>query len=209
MSLYVPELDLLFVHIPKTGGTWVGRAIEACGYAVEQAKGAGSHNLRMAYGHDCTAFTVIRHPLAWYTSVWRGLKSSWGERRSRDWSGMHRTPTWSPLRLLTETCGDPDFSTFVRNVLRRQPGFYTRMVEWYVGPPGAPLVDLVGRTEMLVPLMQEIVPEWKWPAEWPEAANVGTGVTVFDRELLCELNRSEQVVLERFGGAAWFRVRGD
>ena len=54
----------------------------------------------------------------------------------------------SPAAL--ESCRADNFADFIRLCLDREPGYVSRMYEWYIGPPGQQFVNFVGRYESLV-----------------------------------------------------------
>ena len=160
VAVWLPELDAVFLHIPKAGGTWVKAALAASGLRCEPAGGAGDHQLPDAYRKAGKRFAFVRHPLTWLESAWRGLHGSWPNRR--DVPPLHRERTWSPIRNLTYLAGDADFNGFVETLLANQPGFVTRMYEAYIGPPGYPRVDWVGRKESLGADLQTILTGLGW-----------------------------------------------
>ena len=176
MSLFLPELNALFIHIPKTGGTWVKRVLLESGLECLPAVGAGSHNLTWRYEHPGTRkFAFVRHPLTWLESAWRGLHESWPNQQPSP--VLFNERAFTPIRLLTRTCGELDFGSFVRAVLDREPAFVTRMYEWYIGPCGAPLVEMVGRMESLAEDLSQILASLGFQGSLPgtNPANVGSG----------------------------------
>jgi hypothetical protein len=129
----------LFLHIPKTGGTWVTAALQAAGVPCEMLwtrLGPGSRGhatLREAYAYaDRFTFAFVRHPLDMYRSRWAGsIRDGWPESR-----------------LLHDARSD-HFPTFVENVIDLHPGFVGRRFAEFTGPPEAPIA-FVGRYESLV-----------------------------------------------------------
>lgn len=215
MSLYLPELNAVFVAIPKTGSQWVRRVLAESGATCAPAGGPGDHNLPGTYGRGGPGeptgnrrFCFVRHPLEWYESVWRGLHSSWPDRRPV--KPLHRERTWSPIRLVTYTAGARTFDEFVRAVLSEQPGFWSRMCEWYAGPPGAPAVDYVGRCENLADDLRIILTALGWkrrPAETPRVNESETPAPVWNPELRERVLESERVGVNRwYTSAGPFRV---
>lgn len=147
MALYLPDLNAVFVHVPKAGGTWVREALAASGIRTLPAGGVGEHNLPDAYAVKGRRFAFVRNPVDWYESAWRGLSQGWPARR--EVAALHRERSWSPIRFLTYLAGERDFGGFCETILREQPGFASRMFEWFIGPPGYPKVEFVGRMESL------------------------------------------------------------
>ena len=144
MSSRLVGADALFLHIPKTGGTWVEHALPAAGVAVETAPAIDGVTFRHAIPSQLKqqyafTFTFVRHPLSWYESWWKFQAGHWDQ---------FEPGVWHPQRGL-ESCRADDFSEFIRLCLEREPGYVTRMYEWYIGPPGHEFVDFVGRYETL------------------------------------------------------------
>lgn len=74
-----------FLHVPKTGGTWV--------YDVLKAAGIAETNIGQEHTSDCVgtwAFCVLRNPDAWWLSVYRHQVDS-------GWRGYIKT---HPLHLV-------------------------------------------------------------------------------------------------------------
>ena len=145
MALHLLDANALFVHIPKTGGIWLEEALPACGIRTAQPETRDGVSWRHPLpadicGHYDFTFTFVRHPLSWYESWWKFQGGHWY---------TFEPGVWHPQRVL-EPCGADDFSSFMRRCLEREPGYVTRLYEWYIGPPGIERVDFVGRQEALV-----------------------------------------------------------
>ena len=177
MAVWLPELGAVFIAIPKTGSQWVRAALHASGIRCEPAGGAGDHQPPEAY-RPGRRFCFVRHPVAWLQSAWRGLHTSWPNRR--ELAPLHRERTWSPIRNLTYLVGDSTYDAFVDNILTHEPGYVTRMFETYIGPVGFPRVDHVGRQEHLRADLQVILQRLGWDGELADVppANEGTGPQV-------------------------------
>lgn len=124
-----------FLHVPKTGGSWVRKAIKAAGIACEDFSLGNNHHPGLA---DCPTpdkfkFAFVRHPLSLYRSYWQ-YKMTYG---------------WDAENLIDNTCRSNDFHTFVATVLEKLPGIYSRSLHEFVGPPQQP-IDFIGKYENLV-----------------------------------------------------------
>lgn len=200
MALFLPQQRLLILHIPHTGGTWIKAALSSWGVGFEQADGLGDHNLPEAYDHPGVARAVfIRHPVTWLESMWRGHHGGWPV--DRPGTAMVRERYWSPNRLLGRLFGERDFEAFIRRYLEEQPGFVGRMVEWFVGPPGWPKVDFVGRQERLRDHLVELLRKSGWQGEAPPVLpeNVSTHpLPEWPAGLQERVIAAEQPLLKRF-----------
>lgn len=148
----------LFLHIPKTGGNWVTEVLEEAGLVMAHVSGKHASDqlvdfesfFRQPYAYSkpnrgLYKFCFVRHPLRWYESWFRMQQTQgWPVRGDAAGPGGLR-PFWNPTVEL-DGLGSPDFSTFVRNVLRYKPGFVTSMYHRYV----ALGTHFVGRQEALV-----------------------------------------------------------
>jgi hypothetical protein len=144
VSLHLVSANALFLHIPKTGGSWVEAALKRCGIETAYAPAAPGVTWRHHLMSDMTrsyarTFAFVRHPISWYESWWKFQAKHW-----------HRFEegVWHPQRVL-EACADDDFNGFIRRCLEREPGYVSRMYEWYLGPPGRSFVEMIGRYERL------------------------------------------------------------
>src|SRR5437016_14645510 len=119
MSLNLIKSKCLFLHIPKTGGTWVEEALKASGVETEYANVTGGVTWRHSLVNQYTEnyefiFTFVRHPLTWYESWWKMQTSlSWPE-----WE----PEIWHPQRILGR-CASNDFSDFIRSCIRYEPSY--------------------------------------------------------------------------------------
>jgi len=82
MSARLLPSNALFLHIPKTGGSWVEQALREIGVQIEQP--ATIHGV--TYRHSLLSmfqeqypyvFTFVRHPLSWYESWWKYQSGAW------------------------------------------------------------------------------------------------------------------------------------
>jgi len=136
MALMLP--NSVFFHIPKTGGTWVRKAIAYADiprveleHSSDQAKNQHNRYWQVDTGKKFT-FAFVRHPVSWYASFWSyRMFTGWRFKSSPDY------------------CMSIDFETFVRKLLDRCPaGFVTEQYKQFLGPTSEQL-DFVGRIETL------------------------------------------------------------
>ncbi len=152
MSVCLRQSGALFLHIPKTGGSWVEFALGQAGLEIEQAQTmegvSWRHSLvSMNVREYPFVFSFVRHPLSWYESWWKFQAGIWK---------VYEPGCWHPQRIL-ERCESDDFCEFIRLVIRHEPGYVSRMYEWYIGPPGHDHLQFVGRQENLVEDLIEVL----------------------------------------------------
>jgi hypothetical protein len=146
----------VFLHVPKTGGTWVKKVLED--FDLIQGPLGHAHNIdERLFWHDklhhdlkvlrymfrryvgspkaqpmmkpgCFKFCFIREPLSWYESWWRMTQGP-----NMNWPGLGDEIDpykWTPYTML-RSVNSPDFNTFIANVNKKRPGFVTEMFGWY------------------------------------------------------------------------------
>jgi hypothetical protein len=136
----------LLVHVPKTGGTWLRRGLAEAGFIVgeEAVPGVAAwpvpataspamrrlHATARGVGHDpARSFCFVRHPLAWYRSLWaHGVRDG-----------------WEPREFALDQYGCDDFRAFMDRCLRAFPvGFVSLLYRVFTDGAG-----FVGRHERL------------------------------------------------------------
>jgi Sulfotransferase family len=121
---------IVFIHVPKTGGTWVTRAMRAAGVELEKVGSVHHVPLNEIDVGTRLAFGFVREPLSWYGSVW-----NFRHERRTDQRGPLDEWVYRP------------FPDFILKVMRNRPGFLSRYYARFVGPPTSPVV--VGKFEQL------------------------------------------------------------
>lgn len=127
---------LVFLHTPKTGGTWASSILKSLG-----CEKIGDTHITFPAIYEFLSeddlktraiITTIRHPVSWYAS-------RWAFRLSTGWDMEH---------VLDYTCAVNDFNEFVRNACKKFSGGWFRyeMSEFLEKPPR---LDYVMRTEYL------------------------------------------------------------
>lgn len=152
MTRLLTDSNSLFLHIPRTGGTYVEQVLFALKLRKKWNRQARNrlpvnHTLLSHYPPERltgieTVFTFVRHPIPYYQSAWRWFHMYYPESM-----GILRW-NWHPHRILAEQYV-PDFNLWVQRMIACHPGWYTRMLEGYVGPQGGEFCQFIGRTENL------------------------------------------------------------
>lgn len=181
-----------FLHVPKTGGSWVKQAIFAAGIPAREHSRDGYTHLGIS---DCPQpglfrFAFVRNPLGLYRSYWQ----------------FKMTVGWDAANTLDQRCRSDDFATFVTSVLASFPGVYAQSLRDYVGPPEAP-IEFIGRFENLV---EDLVQALTLAGEHFDAAAVRQlppsnvsdkrkASAIFTPALEAAVRAAEAEVFERFG----------
>jgi hypothetical protein len=124
---------LIFIHVPKTGGTWVSKAMKTAGLRLEP-EGYSEH----PFFHEVDrrnrfSFAFVRDPLHWWGSEWRF-------RRNHHYRDLVNHPYDRWLEL--------GFDVFIEQVIEHCPGFLSRTYDRHIGTI-EDSVDFVGRYEHL------------------------------------------------------------
>lgn len=124
-----------FLHVPKTGGSWVTKAIIKAGVSYEDYRVEGDPHLVLK---DCPVpqkfkFAFVRHPLDMYRSYWQ-FKMSNG---------------WDKNNAFDMTCQAEHFHIFLQQVLSHYAGAYGILVSEFCGE-GENEIEFIGRYENLV-----------------------------------------------------------
>lgn len=121
MPLVIHRHRKTFLHIPKTGGTWVRKGLQTVPDLEIQDVG-GQHD---DWGHSADVcprydrFTVIRNPWDWYASYW-------AHRCRERWE--------NPWLVIDRDCWSYNFTNFLHMVRAYQPGFLGRLYADYFPP---------------------------------------------------------------------------
>lgn len=152
----------VFLHVPKTGGTWVTkvlydlglveqefghqhadmvRVLHAYGFPVGKSS-MGCPNASISHQIEISTykFCFVRHLLSWYESWWRYME----EKEWIGWGKLDDKNHWHPCMTLNGM-GHSDFNMFVTNVLTAHPGFVTELYSRYTDCG----IHFVGRQESL------------------------------------------------------------
>jgi hypothetical protein len=132
----------VFLHVPKTGGTWVSRALEAgvkdCKIYWKNPHVDLTGLSKIPNTNGKKIFTFIRHPLMWYKSFWRfRMATFWCE---------------SPI----DSCKAERFEEFIENVLRTCSDYAGKQYMQFTDSNGLK-PDYVGKTENLTNHLVEIL----------------------------------------------------
>jgi hypothetical protein len=109
-----------FLHIPKTGGTWVRRVLTDGGLVTRilkyddpaltsENRAPSHHSVIKPEDTPPVVFAFVRHPLTWYRSYW-----SWKEKMF----------AWNPGNPFDRQCASRDYFGSLGNVIKHYPGGY-------------------------------------------------------------------------------------
>lgn len=157
MTRYLKEADTLFVHIPRTGGMWINKALKVSGIPVSRWNQTFTRSIPKKHaliGHIPpdnrasvkVAFAFVRHPLDYYKSVWTYLKNKGKHQRHKIENNFSWHPFHKPIELWQD---DIDFVSWCLRMCDHEPGWMARLVDLYVGPAGGEFCQYIGRTEKL------------------------------------------------------------
>lgn len=230
MSLYFPKSKVLFLHIPKTGGTWVEESAKLCGIEANRSVAGWlcqypnrkrpkmhsllGHFLRRKQQFFEKIYTNVRHPIPFYESMWKEfnrLKPHTLERFKTWWPWHPRTTAayWYQQTINNSKNPTASFDDWVTLMLANEPMWYTRLIEQYVGPEGGEFCDYIGRTETLLTDFFEAMVLFGYGKEvsdnLPKLKKLGklnssSTKIEWQPDLKAEVEETERLVIKRFYG---------
>jgi len=223
-SSYLPEKRALFLHVPRTGGTWLGRAMNIAGVPLEKwgtvcpMYRMRKHTILPHYSKGLLdrvdrIFSFVRHPKDYYVSVWRFTKRAVNIYPENMEQHVFQQKAASTIVEATYRW-KPDFNEWMEEMLEEEPCWVTRWFERFVGPHRGEFCHYIGRLETLeqdaAELMGLLGYEERWKEAQPEIAKIKMSrrgvnqrqapLIVWEPELLERVLRNERVAIRRFFG---------
>lgn len=185
-----------YLHIPKTGGTWVQRRMrEAKVPCLNPEFDISGHDPDPL--EDKLVFTVVRNPHTWIRSVY--LWMSDGSVGRSSWNIL--PGPCGELGKLGSTRDVPSYKSFVSRLVNDLPGAVGRCYDAYTRH-----CDFVGKTEELVESLLVALArsgeEFEQQAIWDglEPLNVSAGHTEpLESELEAAIRETEKQAFVRYG----------
>lgn len=115
MAIDLP--NSMFIHIPKTGGRWVGRHIVGNVKGAEYV-GCAINNAHESPDTDKPVFAYLRHPAPLLNSLWQ-------HRKRKGWNWDERVP-------MEKECASSNYLDFYRNVIAN-PGIVKSYFDHFTG----------------------------------------------------------------------------
>ena len=209
MSVLLIDKGVLFHHIPRTGGTTVEKVLE--GLQLNFRRAARKHMRLSHYSkwqrvHIRRIFTFVRNPFDYYGSVWKWLTSL--TVRQLHWT---KDQLWHP-HCTAAQCYHQDFNRWVCCLLDREPCWYTRIVEQYVGPAHAEYCQFIGRTETLLHDLEFALKKYRVIGRWDKLPKVAREhqiqkKVVWQEEVCTRVRLEERLVFTRFYGESTYGQR--
>jgi hypothetical protein len=126
MPVICRDYDLLFTHVPKTGGSFVSRILtRSLGGETIWPKHNSFRRAQIENPPSVRVFT-LREPVSWYRSDWAYSRASVTEPGA--WPMWEGGDVRHPTRPLDARCGDRNFAEFVRKALKEFPNGFLRSV---------------------------------------------------------------------------------
>lgn len=231
MSYFLPERKALFLHVPRTGGTWIKEAMYLAGIPMEkwgricELYRPRKHTIIPHIRPDLWArvgvvVTFIRHPVSYYVSVWRFTTRSWSIQPDKmKWAVRERNDPAAINEAVLRW--KPNFDEWLDEMLEEEPGWATRWFERFVGPPGGEFCHFIGRTETIEQDAKQVLTMLGYGNLWEEkreriaeirhARNKIRSSRAPHIEVTNEqqgrIERSERVLIRRFFGKDTFEKR--
>lgn len=188
MLLKLNKSGAVFLHIQKTGGTWVRDALLNAGVptTVHTDKEQYDWQASRALGGRWR-FTAVRRPFGWYASFW-------AHRNRLGWGGN---------LAVGHVVNRPTFEEWVMWVTEQYPGFLHELYGRYVGP-GTLLMQtetLADDLTFVLHALQEPFDEDRLRSTPPANVIASTDPPVYTAAMRDAVLRSERETMERYGYA--------
>ncbi len=140
MTLYIKELDAVFLHVPKAAGSFLTVFFKTY-FDYENISNQHSIPLYLEKKYqNKKMLCFIRDPISWYKSYWSCIMTQLEAKEHPDWfysldhnnwgTAELNTP-WHPNRMIDIHCGSRDFNDFVFNCIKNFPSYVTQMYKLY------------------------------------------------------------------------------
>lgn len=232
MSAIIKKHRLIYLHIPRTGGSWAYKAFNISNVRAsldiqklyypdtnkklrKGLKSLEKHCLLQHYSKKSSAewdfvISFVRHPIQYYESIWSHfydkIKKEWGYKKfSRRIKGC----SWHPY-IIPFSYWNEDFNIWMKDMLKYHPGWVSHLFEMYVGPEDVEFCDYIGRTERLIEDFSSIMSDFGINADKVSQVgriNVSNPDIVWDESLLQDVIAAEHMAINRFYGDNYNKIR--
>lgn len=180
-----------FIHIPKTGGSWVKQALLEANIKFDEFSICSNPHIGIK---DCPCpkkvkFAFVRHPVAFYKSYWQ----------------YKMTVGWHEINMFDMYFKTDIFDDFIIKVTNEYPGYYGNMIDDLVGKEDNQ-IEFIGKqeniTEDLITILRrtrEVFDEDIIRATPPyNVSNKINFPAIYTEELKNKVIESENYVIKRF-----------
>jgi hypothetical protein len=124
---------MVHIHIPKTAGNWVRKALQRVTGPWKVVEGPFGFEDKSAHGFPGKwnypiVFAVVRHPATW-------LRSAWGNRILEKGRPYPEAVPWQTFCTITDPYLVDNFEKYVMNLCEYRPGVITWLFSAYTPPP--------------------------------------------------------------------------
>ena len=165
MAIYLRDLELVFLHVPKTAGSFLRRFF-IDNFRTQSV--ADFHAIPLYLPKEFQEkkkFCFVRNPVDWYKSYWACLMTNIEKQANGEeglewllpipetgWAMSEPGIPWHPNRIIDVHCGRRNFNQFVKACIQHFPGYVSYQYKLY-----ADHCDFVGKQETLVDDMVKLL----------------------------------------------------
>lgn len=216
MAIRLTKADCVIYEMPKTGTTFIRKALLHCGIAhtfdEPLIKSCPRHSPWWCYPKATTMVGIVRHPVKWFESWYKfhryGSETAKGSlRRLNSAVRVELQPDmWYPHRMMWAKDGtfSMPFDIWMETMLMFYPSSYTRLVDAFLGPCGYTAMHHVMQAECLVNDLSRILLSLGYENATPEKLreiehqNVSNGDVEWTPYLRNQVIYQEQLVIRRY-----------
>jgi hypothetical protein len=155
---------LLFIHTPRGGGEWFGKALRNMGvnetYRIGDKHSHGCYTREifdLLKNPDIKSMTTIRHPAEWYKSHWE--LRTYRTDTIQNWGLYEKDFMWHPTWDLDNECKSFDFEDFINKCVDKFPSYLSRLYDDYTRKPPVGTLDYIILTKNLEKEIPDIFEE--------------------------------------------------
>ena len=139
---YLWSNGMVQMHIPKTGGKWVRKTMEATGHKIVRDVAGGHEPAPVLL--NTPAFVFVRHPATWLASWWAHCQRHGFQKLKALPANYEEDNVFGKMQSFTSLHMAKDFPSFVIAVLADKHNYVTDFFDAFTS-----VADHVGKQESL------------------------------------------------------------
>lgn len=189
----------IFMHIPKTGGSWCRKALEPLvfhGTTLHLLSIPNVEGEPWLEPRRNNVFCTVRHPVTWFTSYWKHrMRGGWHHEAVSDQTRKAYGHIVEIRDRLDRDCKSEVLDVFLMNVVRKHPGWLSEFTGIWT-----PYCSVVMRQENLESNLLRTLRQFGEKAiELPPPFNVADDLQMPSKDVAAEVMKAESEFCEKWG----------